>query len=138
MVQCPEAHLFCMACMTTYASTKLGEHDANIICMDQSGCKLPFPETELRRFLTSKMLGLYERVKQNKEVQAAGLENLEECPCCEYKVVIDNPHERLFRCENEECGNVTCRACKKPVSHNHHSNVLYEAYIWSGSFTENL
>ncbi|KAH9900729.1 hypothetical protein C8Q73DRAFT_786155 [Cubamyces lactineus] len=114
MIQCPEAHLFCTSCMMTYAETKLGEHDAHIVCMDQSGCKLPFPESELRRFLTPKLLELYERVKQRKEIEAAGLENLEECPFCDYKVVIENEHERLFRCENEACGAVTCRACKKP------------------------
>ncbi|EIW57041.1 uncharacterized protein TRAVEDRAFT_73305 [Trametes versicolor FP-101664 SS1] len=114
MIQCPEAHLFCMSCMGTYAETKLGEHDARIVCMDQSGCKLPFPESELRRFLSPKLLELYERVKQRKEIEAAGLENLEECPFCDYKVVIENEQERLFRCENEACGAVTCRQCKKP------------------------
>ncbi|KAH9926626.1 uncharacterized protein BXZ73DRAFT_19576, partial [Epithele typhae] len=113
MVQCPEAHLFCMSCMTTYAETKLGEHDAHIVCMDQSGCKLPFPDSELRRFLTPKLLELYERIQQRKEIEAAGLEGLEECPFCEYKVVIENEHERLFRCDNTECGAVTCRQCKK-------------------------
>lgn len=115
MIQCPDAHLFCMSCMTTYASTLLGAHDPNIVCMDQSGCKLPFPESEIKRCLGPKLLSLYERVKQRREVEAAGLENLEECPFCEYKVVIENPQERLFRCENEDCGAVTCRKCKKLV-----------------------
>ena len=115
MVQCPEAHLFCTTCMMSYAETKLGEHDARIVCMDQSGCKLPFPESELRRFLTPKLLELYERVKQRKEIEAAGLEGLEECPHCDYKVVIENDQEKLFRCQNEDCMAVTCRQCKKPV-----------------------
>ncbi|KAG6331024.1 hypothetical protein ID866_8063 [Astraeus odoratus] len=84
MIQCPEAHLFCVSCMTSYSSTLLGEHNPNIVCMDQSGCKLPFPESELRRFLSPKLLELYERVKQRKEIEAAGLDNLEECPFCEY------------------------------------------------------
>ncbi len=115
MIQCPEAHLFCIDCMSTYAETLLGSHDANIVCMDQSGCKLPFPESELHRFLSEKLLALYDRVKQRKEIEAAGLENLEECPFCDYKVVIDNEAEKLFRCEKEDCGAVTCRGCKKPV-----------------------
>lgn len=63
-----------------------------------------------------KLLELYERVSQRKELEAAGLENLEECPFCEYQVVIENEHEKLFRCEREECGAVSCRKCKKPVS----------------------
>lgn len=116
MIQCPEAHLFCKSCMTSYASNLLGEHNPNIVCMDQSGCKLPFPESELARFLSSKLLELYYRVKQRKEIEAAGLENLEECPFCEYKCVIENEMEKLFRCENAGCSAITCRLCKKPVS----------------------
>lgn len=115
MIQCPEAHLFCTDCMTSYASTLLGGHDANIMCMDQSGCKLLFPESELRRFLSDKLLALYERVKQRKEIEAAELENLEECPFCEYKCVIENEQEKLFRCENQDCLAITCRECKKLV-----------------------
>ncbi|KAH9837572.1 uncharacterized protein C8Q71DRAFT_753273 [Rhodofomes roseus] len=114
MIQCPDAHLFCKDCMSSYAEGLLGAHDANIVCMDQTGCKLLFPASELRRFLTPKLLALYERVKQRKEIEAAGLEGLEECPHCDYKVVIENEQERLFRCQNEECMAVTCRQCKKP------------------------
>ncbi|KAJ7449917.1 hypothetical protein FB451DRAFT_1052540 [Mycena latifolia] len=115
MIQCPDAHLFCSSCMTTYAETLLGAHDHRIICMDQSGCKLPFPNAQLHRFLTPKLMSLYERVKQTKEVEAAGIEGLEECPFCEYKCVIENEQEKLFRCGNEEggCGAVSCRQCKQ-------------------------
>ncbi|KIJ59963.1 hypothetical protein HYDPIDRAFT_139939 [Hydnomerulius pinastri MD-312] len=114
MVQCPEAHLFCTSCMTSYASNLLGTHNPSIACMDQSGCTLPFPESELARFLPPKLFELYQRVKQRKEIEDAGLENLEECPFCEYRCVIENEMEKLFRCENEACGAVTCRGCKKP------------------------
>ncbi|KDQ54307.1 hypothetical protein JAAARDRAFT_38467 [Jaapia argillacea MUCL 33604] len=114
LIQCPEAHLFCTDCMTSYVSDRLGSQNANIVCMDQSGCKMRFTEGELRRFLPEKLLGLYERVKARKEIESAGLEGLEECPYCEYKVVIENPDEKLFRCEGVDCGAVTCRACKKP------------------------
>ncbi|KAG1852496.1 hypothetical protein F4604DRAFT_1805515 [Suillus subluteus] len=114
MVQCPEAHLFCKSCMSSYASNLLGEHNPNIVCMDQSGCKLFFPQSELERFLTPKLLELYHRVSQRKDIEAAGLENLEECPFCDYKCVIENEMEKLFRCENVDCGAVSCRECKKP------------------------
>ncbi|KAK7466958.1 hypothetical protein VKT23_004022 [Stygiomarasmius scandens] len=115
MVQCEDAHLFCSSCVTTYAEGLLGSHNINIVCMDQSGCKQLFPISELRRLLPEKLMELYERVKQRKEIEMAGLENLEECPFCEYKCVIENPDEKLFRCGNEEtCGAITCRQCKKP------------------------
>ncbi|TFK39205.1 hypothetical protein BDQ12DRAFT_682354 [Crucibulum laeve] len=116
MVQCPEAHLFCSSCITTYASTQLGSHSANLVCMHQSSCKQPFPPSELRRVLPEKLMDLYERVKQQKEIEQAGLEGLEECPFCEWKCVMEagKDQEKLFRCRNEECGVVSCRSCKKP------------------------
>lgn len=83
--------------------------------MDQSGCTALFSQPELERFLTPKLLELYHRVKQRKDIEAAGLENLEECPFCDYKCVIENEMEKLFRCESEDCGAVSCRECKKPV-----------------------
>lgn len=63
------------------------------------------------------MMELWERVKQRKEVEAAGLEGLEECPFCEWGCVIENAEEKLFRCGNiDACGVVSCRGCKKVVS----------------------
>lgn len=115
MVQCPEAHLFCVTCMTSYVSDRLGQRDPEIKCMDQSGCKLLFSDIELKRFLPEKLWSLYERVKQTKEIEAAGLDGLEDCPFCDFKLVIENDEEKLFRCQNEECRVVSCRACKKVV-----------------------
>jgi E3 ubiquitin-protein ligase RNF216 len=51
MIQCPEAHLFCKACMTAWASTLLGEHNCAIVCVEPGGCKAAFTERELRRFV---------------------------------------------------------------------------------------
>ena len=116
MVQCPDAHLFCQTCVTQYVSDRLGQHQSRLECMDQSNCKLLFPDSELTRILPEKLLSLYHKVKQMKEIEDAGLEGLEECPFCDFKVVIDNADEKLFRCQNEGCMAVSCRACKKPVS----------------------
>lgn len=116
MVQCPEAHLFCRSCVRQYVKVQLGSHDSNIVCMHPSECKLPFPEAELARFLPEKLLDLYHRIKQQKEISDAQIDDLEECPFCEYKAVIENVDEKLFRCQREDCSAVTCRSCKKPVS----------------------
>ena len=115
MIQCPDAHLFCTNCVVAYASSLLGERNFEILCMDQSGCGLLFPESELKRSLDPNLLSLYEKVRQAKEIEMAGLDGLEECPHCDFKLVIDNPRIRLFRCQNEDCRAVTCLTCKKPV-----------------------
>lgn len=117
MIQCPEAHLFCRSCMKTYASNLLGSHDIRLKCIHQSGCTLLFPESELRRVLPQKLIDLYDRLKQKKEIEDADLEGLEECPFCDYKCVIevDKTQEKLFRCGNFDggCGAISCRECKR-------------------------
>jgi hypothetical protein len=117
MIQCSETHLFCSNCLTAYASSLLGTQNPDIQCLDLSGCKALIPESELRRFLPDEMMRLWERSQQRKEIQAAGLKGLEECPFCDYSVIIESNEEKLLRCGNEEeCGVVSCRTCKKSVS----------------------
>ncbi|KAF8986749.1 hypothetical protein BDQ17DRAFT_1259268, partial [Cyathus striatus] len=118
ITQCPETHLFCKDCITRHVETKLGDMNPVITCIDQSGCKAPLPDSELRSFLPEKLWDLYERLRAQKAVEDANLEGLTECPFCDWKCVIDLPfeQERLLRCGNEEggCGVVSCRQCKKP------------------------
>ncbi|EJT97149.1 hypothetical protein DACRYDRAFT_72456, partial [Dacryopinax primogenitus] len=113
MVQCAEGHLFCRDCARRQAEERLGLRQTDLLCMDQSDCNAPFPETEIARFLTEKSLNLYHRIKQGKEIEKAGLVGLESCPFCDYACVIENDEEKLFRCENEECLVISCRKCKK-------------------------
>jgi len=88
--------------------------------MDLSGCKMTFPDSELRRILPEKLFDLYEHICQRRDIEQAGLEGLEECPFCDFKVVIDADFEedKVLTCQNEECGKVSCRKCKKEVSGN--------------------
>ena len=83
--------------------------------MDTSGCSAPFTEAELKRFLSDKSLELYHRLKQIAELAAAALDGLEQCPGCDYAAIIENPEEKLFRCLNELCKQITCRKCKRLV-----------------------
>ncbi|QRV85512.1 TRIAD3 [Ceratobasidium sp. AG-Ba] len=113
MVQCPDAHLFCRDCARRSAEECIGNRKTNLLCMDQSGCKLAFSESEIQRFLSAKTFELWHRIKQEQEIELAQIPGLESCPFCSYAVVIENEQERLFRCENSECGVVSCRECKK-------------------------
>ncbi|KAF6741511.1 hypothetical protein DFP72DRAFT_1083736 [Ephemerocybe angulata] len=117
MAQCLEAHLFCRKCIRSYAANLLGSQNSVLTCMSTSGCKALFAPSELSRMLSPKLLSLYERLKQQKELKDAGLEGLEECPFCDWACVMEvSPEEdKLFRCGNEEggCGILSCRLCKK-------------------------
>ena len=119
MVQCPDAHLFCSTCISTYASSQLGAHNSSLTCIQSpSLCPLPFPPSELKRILPVTLYDLYERLEQQKQIAQAQLADLEECPFCEWKCVLEASAEedKLFRCGNEEdCGAVSCRGCRKLV-----------------------
>lgn len=117
MAQCTDTHLFCKSCVTSYASTKLGEQDSDLRCMDISGCKMAFPDSELRRVLPDKLFELYEQIRQRRDIELAEIEGLEECPFCDFKAVIDVDFEadKVLRCQNEECAKFSCRKCKKEV-----------------------
>ena len=118
MAQCTDTHLFCKSCVTSYASAKLGEQNSDLHCMDISGCKMAFPDSELRRVLPEKLFELYEQIQQRRDIELAEIEGLEECPFCDFKAVIDVDFEtdKVLRCQNEECGKFSCRKCKKEVS----------------------
>jgi TRIAD3 protein (E3 ubiquitin-protein ligase RNF216) len=85
--------------------------------MDISGCKMAFPDSELRRVLPEKLFELYEHTRQRREIELAELEGLEDCPFCDYKVVmdVDFQTDKVLMCQNEECRKVSCRKCKKEV-----------------------
>ncbi|KAJ2915382.1 hypothetical protein MD484_g5023, partial [Candolleomyces efflorescens] len=109
MIQCPNAHKFCQACLQTYSSTQLTtRRDPILRCIDTSGCSLPFHDSDLRRLLPPKLLSLYERLAQLKALKDANVKGLEECPFCPWLCVIAIPVEQdvLFRCGNQEgeCG----------------------------------
>jgi hypothetical protein len=116
MAQCPDAHLFCKPCVGSYADVQLGQQSVELVCMDGSGCKAPFSETELRRVLDRKAMQLYDRLSARSNLEKAKIAGLEACPFCKYQYVIEIENEKLFRCRWEGCMKVSCRACKKPVS----------------------
>lgn len=47
-----------------------------------------------------------------EEVKAAGIENLESCPFCDF-ATIPNPESKLFQCLNPDCMKESCRQCKE-------------------------
>ncbi|KAF8750055.1 hypothetical protein RHS01_09557 [Rhizoctonia solani] len=111
MIQCPDAHLLPGLC-SPVAEECIGNRKTELLCMDQSGCKQAFAESEIQRFLSDKSLELWHRIKQEKEIELAQIDGLESCPFCSYAVVIENEEEPI-PCENSSCGIVSCRKCKK-------------------------
>jgi hypothetical protein len=115
MVQCNEGHLFCRECLKKYIEeTVFGQGQTEVHCLDGSGCKERFAISQLQRALPPKMYKkLVDRIA-DLEVRKAGIENLHQCPHCDYMAEVANPDEKVFKCMNPECGKETCILCKEP------------------------
>lgn len=103
------------------------------------GCTAHFGDSELRRVLPPKLLELYERVRQRRDVEAAGLDDMEECPFCDFKMIfeVDADTDKLFRCQNPECEQISCRKCKKIVGDTAVWDVVH-VNRWIGSSSQDL
>lgn len=110
-----DIHFTCFDCATTYIKSEIGEARCSVIC--PSGCGATFMPDQLRLLEDKKMLQKLEQIQQEKEIRDANLEDIEECPFCDYKAILPPIEEDFeFRCLNPECEKVSCRRCKA-VSH---------------------
>jgi TRIAD3 protein (E3 ubiquitin-protein ligase RNF216) len=115
MVQCLEGHLFCKNCLKKYVEESVfGQGQIDVHCMDGSGCKSTFPMSQLRRCLPEQMLNKIMNRMQELEIMKAGIENIYQCPFCDYKAEVTNPDDKVFKCA--KCEKESCRLCKE-ISH---------------------
>ncbi|BGP43945.1 hypothetical protein JCM10450v2_008157 [Rhodotorula kratochvilovae] len=111
---CAEGHLFCKGCALANASDRIGRRQAVLPCMT-ADCTARFDPATYSSFLAPKMVDSLSALAQQKDLDEAfdGVEGFEKCPFCPYACLVENPDERLFRCERTECRKVSCRKCRK-------------------------
>ena len=51
--------------------------------------------------------------KQMQEVKAAGIDDLEGCPFCDFATIVP-AGAKIFTCLNPDCMKESCRECKEP------------------------
>lgn len=122
MVQCCEGHVFCVECISKHVSSKLGQDaDAvlNLCCPSVTDCAARFLVSQLRRALPEKLFDSYQIRLEKASLEVAlergsGGEGLEQCPFCDYVVVLETSTEEhhLFICRNPSCGKQSCRICR--------------------------
>lgn len=113
MLECTEGHLFCRTCISSLIKTCLGDQRAPATCMHMDGCDATFSASELAKCIEDKTSRAYHKLCQRKELQEAAIEGLEGCPECDYAVIVENPDEKLFYCQAEDCGVISCRTCRQ-------------------------
>jgi hypothetical protein len=115
MVQCAEGHLFCNDCIKKYVEeTVYASGQTTVHCLDQDGCKANFPLSELERAVPAHQLTKIFARLADLDIKKAGLENVHQCPHCDFQMEIANPDEKIFACQNPECRIETCLLCKEP------------------------
>jgi len=124
VIQCSAGHLFCAACAKQCVEHKLGAGDEvhHIMCPSTSLCKEQLPPGELRRVLPHSLWASLQTQLQHSSMQAVLSEhgregdcNVEQCPFCEFVMVMDTPKEenKVFVCYAKDCGKESCRLCKE-------------------------
>lgn len=109
------AHFTCFDCATAYVKSEVGDSRCKVLCT--AGCGAAFARAQLHLLDDKELLEKLEQLQQEKDIRDAGLDNLEECPFCDYKAILPPIEEDFeFRCANQQCEKVSCRRCKA-VSH---------------------
>ena len=115
MVQCPDAHLFCVNCARLAAETHIGLRKTKLACISSDDCVYEFSVSEVRRFLKPETFELWMQMRAQEEIQNAGIQGFTECPFCDFGMIMptDPNVDRLFHCRNTACEVISCRNCQK-------------------------
>ena len=110
VVMCDSGCMFCPTCTRRGFEVQIGDSKSSITCLLACGAEIP--PSSLQRHLSSKLYSKLIERKQLAEVQAAGLEDLVQCPSCNYAVIVPaDSLDKVMTCGNPECGRQTCRQC---------------------------
>lgn len=104
-------HFTCFSCIETYIKTEIGDSRCRVLCT--AGCGSGFEPAQLNLISDKKILQKLADLQQEKDIRDANLEDLEECPFCDYKAIMPPIEVNFeFQCANVECEKVSCRRCK--------------------------
>ncbi|KAF2886030.1 hypothetical protein ILUMI_20143, partial [Ignelater luminosus] len=109
--KCENGCVFCKNCVRSGAEVAFGDGKLDFVCLNNYTSH--FNLQTLQAVLNPKMFSKVALKKQVEEVKAAGIEDLETCPFCDF-VTIPAREDKLFRCLNPECMKESCRSCKEP------------------------
>ncbi|KAL1843084.1 hypothetical protein VTJ49DRAFT_3219 [Mycothermus thermophilus] len=116
MVHCDASgtvHWFCLECAKKMAEHVIGNSQYILRCMAMDGCEATFARDQRDRFLDDKMTKALDKIEQEAVIRMAGIENLVQCPFCDYAAEYPPVEEnKEFKCENPDCCIISCRLCR--------------------------
>ncbi|XP_078463615.1 E3 ubiquitin-protein ligase RNF216 isoform X2 [Lampetra planeri] len=112
MTQCLDGHLFCKDCLVRYAQEAVyGQAGAQLQCM-VSGCEEGFPQSELQKTLSQKILLKLSERQAEQDVSSALRDELLRCPFCDFAAMLEQ-NSIVFVCPNPRCKKSSCRKCRE-------------------------
>ncbi|XP_068212881.1 E3 ubiquitin-protein ligase RNF216-like [Palaemon carinicauda] len=115
MVSCSarrQRHRYCGDCTKRFAEEEIGQGRFTFRCPEIE-CPGSIDERDLRSLLAPAVMDRVMQKQQEYEIERAGIEDLESCPFCEFKVIMPNKHDKVFVCQNPACLKDSCRLCKE-------------------------
>eukprot|EP00092_Neocalanus_flemingeri_P046553 GFUD01052404.1.p1 GENE.GFUD01052404.1~~GFUD01052404.1.p1 ORF type:complete len:647 (-),score=285.05 GFUD01052404.1:100-2040(-) len=109
VAMCEAGCMFCRDCVRRGAEVQIGDSKSIISCLITCGEDIPLAVLQL--VLPAAMFSKLVQRRQLEEVQAAGLEDLVQCPACSFATIMPDPEDKVIICGNQECGKHTCRIC---------------------------
>lgn len=106
-------HTYCNHCIKRYVEAQIGQGLTIFKCME-GYCSAEFSLRMLQKLLEPSVFAKLLERRQQEEITAAGVENLESCPFCSYMVSMPNEDDKIFQCWNPDCMIDSCRKCKEP------------------------
>jgi TRIAD3 protein (E3 ubiquitin-protein ligase RNF216) len=105
------AHFTCFTCAEAYIKAEVGQSRCRVLCT--AGCGAGFAPAQINLLADKELLARLARIQQATDIRNAGIEDLEECPFCDYKAIVDVDvdEDSEFRCAAPDCSIVSCRRC---------------------------
>lgn len=91
-----------------FVEEEIGQGRNHFKCLEES-CSARYATYTLQRVVGPEVYTKILERRQVEEVSAAGIEDLESCPFCDFKIIMPNKNDKVFLCFNPDCGKDSCR-----------------------------
>ena len=96
VAMCDAGHMFCRDCLRRGANVQIGDQKTQIDCL--SSCDEKFPLQLLQATLRPNVFSRLLQRRQLEEIQAAGLDDLVQCPFCNFATIMPDPNDKVKQC----------------------------------------
>lgn len=111
MIRCSEGHMFCANCLSKYVVDRVTGGETALHCMAVAACTGTYSHALLSKRLESRLYDTYTIREFQESLNRAAINNLYQCPKCEFAVIIDDIIDNRFVCMNAKCGYISCIRC---------------------------